>query len=264
MDKDYPKISIIIPNYNDIRIDRCLKSIYKQNYNNYEIILVDGKSSNELVFEIYKKYNINKLIIERDNGIFDAINKGLKYVTGDIILLIGSDDYLYNESTFKAVAKEFRCNALLDIVSIECIYINNKKKISRIWNIDNINAKEILKGNLPPHFSLFIKKRIYNKTGQFEIKNNDFAEDSIWLVKMALLNQNIKIKALKGYFTIMESGGTSNANIINIIMQNMKLYKWLKINHISRPVVFIIRKIMLKVKQIRFNIKTLDEMKILQ
>jgi len=105
------KISIITPTFNSEKyLERCIKSIQSQDYNNTEHIIVDGDSNDETI-NIIKKYQNNKtiLISEKDNGIWDAMNKGLKIASGDIVCFLNSDDYYY-PNALKTVVKYFNNN----------------------------------------------------------------------------------------------------------------------------------------------------------
>ena len=153
------KISIIIPNYNDIRIERTLSSIYQQTYKNFEVIVVDGLSKKEEVYKIYKKFPIHTLINEKDQGIFDALNKGVKSASGDIIYLLGSDDFLEHSDTFQKVIDTLAVNHELDGACIGCQFFKENKVI-RKWFSHSISSRKIKLGILPPHFSLFLKRKI--------------------------------------------------------------------------------------------------------
>ena len=98
------QISIIIPSYNDKRIVRTVKSILSQNFDRdkYEIIVMDG-GSDKIFFEDTLEYlrdKCNLVIHEKDNGIFDALNKGIDLANGDLIFMIGSDDFLISNDVF--------------------------------------------------------------------------------------------------------------------------------------------------------------------
>lgn len=219
-------LSIVIPNYNDIRIVRTLNSIYSQKSKDFEVIVVDA-CSNERVQEIYKKFPINKLIIEKDHGIFDALNKGIQQVAGDVIYLMGSDDYLPNNNTLLDVIQQFDKNTLLDGVCIGCEFINNKGKIIRKWYPNSVSSKKIKLGIFPPHFSLFIKKDIYNKVGQFQYKEfNNVACDIFWLLDLAIIYPQINIQVLKQHYLIMEYGGSSTGSYKAVIKQFILVFKY--------------------------------------
>jgi glycosyltransferase involved in cell wall biosynthesis len=105
------KISIITPTFNSEKyLERCIKSIQSQDYNDIEHIIIDGDSNDETK-KIIKKYRNNKtiLISEKDDGIWDAMNKGLKIATGDIVGFLNSDDYYYPHA-LKTVVKYFNNN----------------------------------------------------------------------------------------------------------------------------------------------------------
>jgi glycosyltransferase involved in cell wall biosynthesis len=105
------KISIITPTFNSEKyLERCIKSIQSQNYNNIEHIIIDGDSNDETK-NIIKKYQNNKtiLISEKDDGIWDAMNKGLKIASGDIVSFLNSDDYYY-PNAIRTVVRYFNNN----------------------------------------------------------------------------------------------------------------------------------------------------------
>ena len=112
-----PLISIIIATYNSEKyLEQCLNSIFKQNYKNYEIIVIDNKSTDKTL-KILKKYekSIDIWISEPDKGIFHAMNKGIKISKGKIISILNSDDY-YNQNALKIIVKYFNYNPNIDFV----------------------------------------------------------------------------------------------------------------------------------------------------
>ncbi len=115
--KNKPVITIItVVLNNKKKIDKALKSIFKQSYKNIELIVIDGGSTDGTV-NIIKKYQkkFNYWISEKDDGIYDAINKGIKKSTGDIIGILHSDDYLYKDG-ISIVAKYFKNNPKIDFL----------------------------------------------------------------------------------------------------------------------------------------------------
>ena len=111
------KISIITVCFNSQKtIYRTLESLAKQSYNNIEYIIIDG-NSNDNTLSIIKNYkkNIDILISEKDNGIYDAINKGIKLANGEIIGLLHSDDWYANKNVISRVSNVFK-NHKVDIV----------------------------------------------------------------------------------------------------------------------------------------------------
>ena len=108
MPKKNPKITVITVVKNSEKyLEKNIKSLMNQSYKNYEHIIIDGSSTDKSM-EIAAKYkdNIHKIISEEDNGLYDAMNKGIKNANGDIIGILNSDDY-YNEGALEIVKNYF-------------------------------------------------------------------------------------------------------------------------------------------------------------
>lgn len=212
------KFSIIIPNYNDPRIRRTIKSIVDQDYDNYEIIVVDSCSNNEEVTNCYQEFasNIGKLIVEKDRGIFDALNKGITASSGDYIYLLGSDDYLIGKSALTDVSNVIDDNSNIDGVCIGCSFFDSKGKVVRTWNTNKVGESYFRFGILPPHFSLFLSKELYGRVGLFDIDfSPNVAGDTEWLLRMGKFQPSIL--TLPKHSTMMEVGGTSTGSFKNIL-----------------------------------------------
>jgi glycosyltransferase involved in cell wall biosynthesis len=223
------KISVVIPNFNDLRIKRALTSIYSQTYRNFETIVVDGLSNNRLLLDIYHNHAINILIHEKDCGIFDAINKGVGKATGDIIYLMGADDCLSDETVFERVNHAFEVNRNLDGVCIGCEFVNANEHVIRTWYPRTVSSNKILLGIYPPHFSLFLKKELYWLVGRFDYERTDnIATDTLWLMDLALKKTDLKIKVIGDVHLKMEYGGASTGSIKGIIKQFIIVHKYAK------------------------------------
>jgi glycosyltransferase len=227
------KISVIIPNYNDIRIKRALESVYKQTYNNYEIIVVDGLSTNEMLLSFYKSSNIDILIMEKDHGIFDGLNKGIKSATGDMVFLMGSDDCLSDNSVFEKVYNNYRKDSTVDGICIGCKFVDKNNKLIRLWNPKSVTSKKILSGIYPPHFSLFLKRELYSLVGLFKYKETEnIATDTIWLLDLALVKPQLHIPILSDTSLVMEYGGASTGSVRRILQQFIVVHNYAKRNKI--------------------------------
>ena len=160
------KISIITIVFNDVKhIARTLESVAEQKKNfKIEYIVIDGNSKDgtkDLLNE--KKDIIDILISERDNGIYDAINKGIRHATGDVIALLHSGDVYFNSFTLNDVSKIFNSKDC-DIIYSDCIIFNyNKNKIFRYYFSKIFSKKLMLFGWMPPHPGCFISKKVFKK-----------------------------------------------------------------------------------------------------
>jgi glycosyltransferase involved in cell wall biosynthesis len=249
------KISVIIPNFNDVRIKRSLDSLYVQTYKNFEIIVIDGNSSNPNLHDIYKNNKIDQLCIEKDEGIFDALNKGVTKANGDIIYLMGSDDYLSDSYVFENLIKKFSTKPTLNGVCIGCEFVNSRGKVIRSWKPKNITSSKIKFGIFPPHFSLFLKKDIYKKVGEFQYKEfKNVACDIFWLLDMSILIPDISIEVIDNHHLFMEYGGSSTGSYKAVLKQFILVYKYAKRRSKDLPFWFLLSPVRTFSKIFQFKI----------
>jgi len=167
---DYPKISVIIPSYNQGKyIERTLLSIIKQDYHGkIEIIVSDGGSTDKTV-DILKRYNIIWWS-EKDKGFSDAVNKGLKVAGGDIIAIQSSDDY-YLQGTFRKVAKYFGTYTEYGFITGNDIAIDSNNKIVRVMLKQQVIASPsyLLQDGYIPQHATFIRKQAIDRVGGLKV-----------------------------------------------------------------------------------------------
>ena len=160
------KFSIIIPNLNDANgLELTLKSILKQNYTNYECIVIDGDSTDHSL-QIINNYSniITKYVSEPDRGIYDAINKGLVLCTGDIINTINSGDTYFTENSLKIIHEYFICQKDIDFIfgSVMKQKVYYKYEPKKMWWTFNF---------YPSHSGgFFVKKKVHNIVGLYSLK----------------------------------------------------------------------------------------------
>ncbi|MDC3154332.1 glycosyltransferase [Bacteroidota bacterium] len=229
------KISIITVSYNSSEtISKCIKSVNYQSFKNIEHVFIDG-GSNDRTIEIIKKESKrkNKIISEKDDGIYDAMNKGIKLSSGDFILFLNSDDIFYSKNTVKSISSSLLKG--YDVVYGDIIFVKKNKTV-RTWNSGNINSKKINYGWHPPHPGLTVKKEVFKNIGAFDLKFNlsadyDFMQRlfrskkySIFylrekLVKMSIGGKSTTIAGIvSGCFQIFRSHRKYGDNILKIII----------------------------------------------
>ena len=182
------KISIITPSYNQAEfIERTIQSILNQSYSNFEYIIMDGGSTDGTI-EILKKYS-NKIIwkSEKDNGQSDAINKGLKIATGDIVAYLNSDD-TYELNALQKVADFFIKNPDKKWVYGKCKIINEKDQEIRKpitayknWLLKKYSYKKLLTENFISQPATFWKKELHNEFGYFNESESLCMDYEFWL-----------------------------------------------------------------------------------
>ena len=140
-------------------IEQSIKSLINQSYQNIEHIIIDGCSTDNTI-SIIKKYNdkISKIISEKDDGIYFALNKGLELATGDIIGFLHSDDQYYSKEVLNDVVKSFK-EKNVDCVIGDLVFLNlDKNKIVRYYKGSSDPQLNFNYGIMPPHPSVFKKK----------------------------------------------------------------------------------------------------------
>jgi len=241
------KISIITVCYNSVAtLEKTIQSVFSQTYNNIEYIVVDG-GSKDGTLEIIKKYEriITHWISEPDQGLYDAMNKGIKMATGDVVGLINSDDLFCDNQAIEKIMNIFRNDPKLDSVYADLYYVsqNNTDTIVRRWVTGK--QRKFKFGWHPAHPTLYIKKDIYTKYGLF---NLDFKLAADFEIMLRFLDKyKISTHYLDHALVKMRLGGATNQSLKNIYRQNVECIRafrinGLKVNSIIYPIFRIVPK----------------------
>jgi glycosyltransferase involved in cell wall biosynthesis len=227
------KITIITVSYNsEATIETTFKSVANQKYKDIEYILIDGGSTDDTL-NIAQKYNnvITKLVSEPDNGLYDAMNKGIKLATGDVIGLINSDDLFCDPNALEKVIDVFTKNKNLDSVYADLFYVsqNDTNKIVRRW----VTGKQrpFKYGWHPAHPTFYIKKSVYDKYGLFDLSFKLAADFEIML--RFLDKYKISTTYLAAPLVKMRLGGETNKSFKNIYNQNFECLRAFKKNNLK-------------------------------
>lgn len=214
-----PKISIITVVFNgEPLIDRTIKSVLEQTYTNIEYIIVDGLS-NDRTLTIIKQYSsrIAKIISEKDKGIYDAMNKGLKIATGDYVLFLNAGDELYTNTT---LSKVFENYANADVYYGNTAITNESGEQladRRLAPPQQLTWKSLKYGMCVSHQS-FIAKR-----GLCDFYNLDYhiSSDIDWVINV--LKRSDKISNTQIYISKFLEGGTSKQNQTKALIERFKI-----------------------------------------
>lgn len=224
------RVTIITVCYNRKNtIAKAIQSVLEQNYNDIEYIVIDGNSTDgtKEIIETYRD-KISQYISEPDKGMYDAINKGLKLATGDIIGLMHSDDEFYDKKVITRIASRFDSEKYIDGVYGDGVYVSNDKQERLIRNrIGGVfSLKKVKKGWLPLHPTVYLKKNIIDKYGLY---NLDFkiASDTEFLLRY-LYKYEIKMSYVDSYIVKMRMGGmsTSFKRAFEVLQEDYRIYKF--------------------------------------
>lgn len=226
------KITIITVNFNNYSgLQKTWYSVYDQVYNNIEYIVIDGGSSdNSKAFLEKKKQDANMKfsryvwISEKDKGIYDGMNKGLYYATGDYCLFLNSGDFFSDKNI---LSKIFESSVISeDLIIGRQKYINQKKHITKGWRINKDEIDErFLWYNTLPHQSTFIKTSVLKEINGYDLNYPVCAD---WVSWHYLLNvKQCSYILIDLFISIMEKGGTSS----KMDSCHKDMCKFLKLEH---------------------------------
>lgn len=208
------KISIITVTFNRAHIIRdAIESVLRQNYKDYEYIIVDGNSEDNTI-DILKEYEPKfegrmRWISEPDKGLYDAINKGIKMATGDVVGIINSDDFFHRNDTFDIIAKAFENKEVeaiygderdVDEANHEHVVMIDKSAYFRTWMYRI--------GLMPPHQTFYARKSLFEKFGYYKT-DYKIAADFELMLRFAYIN-HVKFKYVPEALLTFTTGGVSS------------------------------------------------------
>ena len=224
------KVSIITVSYNAERtIEETLQSVTNQTHKNIEYIIIDG-ASKDATISIINKYahKIHTFVSEKDKGIYDAFNKGLKLATGDVIGLLNSDDIYAHDHVVENVVNCFEQNDV-DAVYGDLKYVSpvDNLKTIRYWKSGKYNRSKFIFGWMPPHPTFFVKREAYEQFGLFDTDLRSAADYELML--RFLYKEGLKVAYNPEVMVLMKTGGQSNASLKNRLLGNQEDRKaWIK------------------------------------
>ena len=212
------KISVITVTYNcaQVVID-CLASVSGQSYSDVEHIVVDGESFDGTmdVLEVHGS-QLALLVSEPDAGIYDAMNKGIAFASGDIVGFLNADDFYVNDSVLETVAKLFADDPTLEACYADLMYVDqfDKTRIVRYWKSSPFLSGSFARGWCPPHPTFFVRRSVYERFGGFDLGYR-IAADVELMMRFLEVNK-LRVKYVPDAWVKMRMGGTTNKNWFKI------------------------------------------------
>ena len=231
------KISIITVVYNNEKtIQDAMQSVLGQTYKNIAYVIIDGSSKDNTV-NLIKEYKdqLGHFVSEKDNGLYDAMNKGIQACTGDVIGILNSDDLYQDSQVIAAVMEEFKNDKVLDIVYGDLVYVksNDTNTIVRNWKSKEYYKRFFENANVPPHPALFVRSKVYKEAGLFDLQFK-LAADYELMLRM-FKKHNFKSKYINRLIIKMRLGGATNQSYTNIVNQNKEILRAWKVNGLQAP-----------------------------
>ncbi len=226
------KISIITVCYNSAKtIKQTIESVLQQTYKNVEYIIIDGVSTDGTI-EIVNEYldNISIFISEPDNGIYDAMNKGIKVAGGQVVGILNSDDVFFNKEVLSKIARAF------SVYNTDVVYGNIV--MSKKENANNYVRKWIAGkrssftcGWHPPHPGLYIKRSAYKAYGLYNPRF-DVSADFDLMMRFFVIYK-VSSYYLNEFIVNMSLGGESTGSFEKILLGNINIRKSFKANNVT-------------------------------
>jgi glycosyltransferase involved in cell wall biosynthesis len=210
------KVSIITITYNSAEtLEDTIQSVLAQDYPNIEYIIVDGASKDDTLSIVNRyKDKIATIQSEPDKGIYDAMNKGVRLATGDLIGILNSDDFYADAHVISDIVKTVQ-SAGADGCYADLVYVdrNETSRVVRTWKSGEYRHGQFMRGWMPPHPTFFVKRTMYEAHGTYSLQLRSAADYELML--RFIHKHGIKVSYLPRVITKMRAGGQSNVTIKN-------------------------------------------------
>lgn len=245
------KVSIITVVYNgEAFLETAIQSVRNQDYTDIEYIVIDGASKDGTP-QILEKYRdqIDVLVSEPDQGIYDAMNKGVKRATGEIIGILNADDFYARQDVISRVVQEFR-EKQVDAVFGDLVFVKpeNLDRVVRYYSSGNFKLAHFERADLPPHPTFFCKRELYEKYGHFRTDFRVVADFELML--RFLYIHKASFSHIQMVMVKMRMGGVSNEGIRSKLKLNKEMQRALKLNGINSSMLKIYSKYFTKIFQL--------------
>lgn len=222
-------ISIITATFNSAKtLKDTIQSVLRQTNKDFEYLIIDGGSTDETI-DIVKSYESEfsgrlKWVSEKDEGIYDAMNKGIKMASGDVVGILNSDDYFTSDDILQTVADAFKCQEIDAIYGdIHFIRDGNPQKCIRYYSSRMFRPFWLRFGFMPAHPSFYCKREVYERAGGYRL---DYAIGSDYDMMVRLFKQYKIVSCyINKCFVTMRTGGASTRNVqsrLTLIKENVR------------------------------------------
>ena len=242
------KISIITITYNSAKtLQRALESVQSQTYKDIEHIIVDG-ASDDGTMEIIRAYATGhknvRWVSEKDDGIYNALNKGIRMATGDVIGFLHSDDVLNSSDSIEQIANAF-AHSKADVVYGDLQYCRGEKIVRR-WKSNAFNPCALKYGWMPPHPTVYVRREVYQQVGEYD---EWFSIAADYDMMLRIFKTGYKTHYIPSVLVSMETGGASNRSTRARLSKTQEDCIALRKNHVGAGFLTVACKQLRKIRQ---------------
>ena len=219
------KVSIITTTFNSAAtVASTLESVQTQTHAQIEHIVVDGASTDETLPIVRSFAHVAKIVSEPDDGLYDAINKGIRISTGDVVGILNSDDFFPDNGVVQKIAAAFD-DGKTDAVFGDIAFIKpgNLKKVVRLYSAKNFSPAKFAYGYMPPHPSFYARRELFEKYGLYK-PDYKIAADYELLMRF-LYRYKISYRYINRVLVYMRTGGISNKNVKSRYVLNKEIIR---------------------------------------
>ena len=228
-----PKVSIITVTYNSAgTIADTLQSVEDQDYPHIEHIIVDGLSSDDTMEIVSSFSHVSSAISEKDSGMYDALNKGMKAATGEYIGILNSDDYLTRKSSISTIVEGLESEGVEAVFGdVKFVSPKDVNKVLRYCKSVGWTPEKFGAGLMPNHPTYYTRRENYERFGYFKLDYKICADYELLI--RHLYTGRIPYKYLKTCLVTMRPGGLSNGSLSKRITLNNEIIRACKENGID-------------------------------
>ncbi|MGV9011352.1 MAG: glycosyltransferase family 2 protein [Flavobacteriales bacterium] len=244
------KVSVITVCYNAVaQIDETIRSVMVQDHTDIEHIVIDGASTDGTQQKIARYAEcIAHIVSEKDDGVYDAMNKGLKLATGEVVAFVNAGDMMATRNTVSYMVRAFEEGGF-DVIYGDALMVDpdDITKVKRFWKGGEYKRENFRKGWMPPHLGTYIRKTAYDRFGLFNTALSVSADYELMfrLLYMHKLSARYVPKVLVRF----RLGGVSNRSLAHIWRANVEVYKAWRMNGEPVSPLIVLRKPLQKVLQ---------------
>lgn len=215
-------VSIVTVSFNNREtLQKTISSVFSQKFEDLEYILVDGNSTDGTK-ALLKQHDdkITEWISEPDDGMYDAMNKGIEMASGDVIGFLHADDFYTGPNVVQNIVSQMEKDRS-DACYADLHYVDSEQigKVVRKWNSGDYEHGAFLYGWMPPHPTFFVKRKIYEKYGAFKTNFGTAADYELML--RFLHKHKVSVSYLPKTIVHMRTGGDSNSSLKNRFLANI-------------------------------------------